>query len=171
MPPPATPSSSGARPFKLAPYKERLAAAKSVKVRTDILGLEPDASLEAAHTKLDPLTDPAQRPEQEADDTGRSEAEQKVLWKLAKSDFNSVFVKADDKGRVTYILGLIRAGNEIPFDKIGQVEKAPIRTDRVVAWDVVRPNRPLIRVVARGSGGKANSITIFIVKRPPAGAR
>jgi hypothetical protein len=53
-------------------------------------------------------------------------------------------------------------GKEMPFDKIGQLEKAPVLTDRVVAWDVVRPNRPLIRVVARGSERKANSITIFI---------
>ena len=55
---------------------------------------------------------------------------------------------------------------EMPFEKIGQLEKAPVLTDRVVAWDVVRPNRPLIRVVARGSERKANSITMFIVKRP-----
>jgi len=56
----------------------------------------------------------------------------------------------------------------MPFAEIGQLEKAPVLNDRVVAWDVVRPNRPLIRVVARGSEWKANSITIFIVKRPHA---
>ncbi len=43
--------------------------------------------------------------------------------------------------------------------------RVSLLTDRVVAWDVVRSNRPLIRVGARGSERKANSITIFIVKR------
>jgi len=91
-----------------------------------------------------------------------------VLWQLAKTDFGSIYVKADDKDRITYIAGFFRPGKEIPFDKIGQVEKAPIQTDKMVAWDVVRPNRSLIRVVARGSERKANSITMFIVKRPRA---
>jgi hypothetical protein len=39
-------------------------------------------------------------------------------------------------------------------------------TDRVVAWDVVGSNRPLIRVGARGSESESNSITIFTVKQP-----
>jgi hypothetical protein len=80
--------------------------------------------------------------------------------------YGSVFVKAHKKERITYIAAYLRPGKEMPFDKIGQLEKAPVLTGRVVAWDVVRPNRSLIRVVARGSERKANSITIFIVKRP-----
>ena len=95
-----------------------------------------------------------------------SEREHKVSWQLAKTDYASVFVKADEKKRITYIAGYLRPGKEMPFDKIGQLEKAPVSSHRVVAWDVVRPNRPLIRVVARGSERKANSITMFIVKRP-----
>jgi hypothetical protein len=142
---------------KLAPFKERLAAAQSVKVQTAILGIELDSTLESTHSKLDSLGQPTAK---------RSEREHKVLWQLAKTDYGSFFVKADEKERITYIAAYLRPGKEMPFDKIGQLEKAPVLTDRVVAWDVVRPNRPLIRVVARGSERKANSITMFIVKRP-----
>jgi hypothetical protein len=95
-----------------------------------------------------------------------SEGEYMVSWQLAKTDYGSLFVKADEKKRITYIAAFLRPGKEIPFDKIGQLEKAPVLTDRVVAWDVLRPDRPLIRVVARGAERKANSITMFIVKRP-----
>ena len=160
----ASPSPSK-RP-KLASFKERLAAAQSVKVQTAILGIELDSTLESAHSKLDSLGQPSARLLDGADEAGeRNEGEHKISWQLAKTDYASVFVKADEKKRITYIAGYLRPGKEMPFDKIGQLEKAPVLSDHVVAWDVVRPNRPLIRVVARGSERKANSITIFIVKR------
>ena len=163
----ASPSPSK-RP-KLASFKERLAAAQSVKVQTAILGIELDSTPENAHAKLDSLGQPSARLLDGADEAGeRNEGEHKISWQLAKTDYASVFVKADEKKRITYIAGYLRPGKEMPFDKIGQLEKAPVLSDRVVAWDVVRPNRPLIRVVARGSEWKANSITIFIVKRPHA---
>ena len=146
-----TPSSSASpslsKPPKLAPFKERLGAARSVKVQTAILGIELDSTLESAHSKLDSLGQPSVRPLDGAEEAARqTEGEHKVSWQLAKTDYGSVFVK--------------------PIEKIGQLEKAPVLTDPVVAWDVVRPNRLLIRVVARGSERKANSITMFIVKRP-----
>ena len=165
----SAPSPSPSKRPKLAPFKERLAAAQSVKVQTAILGIELDSTLDSAHSKLDSLGRPMARPVDEGDEVAKqSEGEHKVSWQLAKTDYGSVFVKADDKERITYIAAYLRPGKEVPFDKIGQLEKAPVLTDRVVAWDVVRPNRPLIRVVARGSERKANSITMFIVKRPRA---
>jgi hypothetical protein len=165
--PSASASPSLAKPPKLAPFKERLAAAQSVKVQTVILGIELDSTLESAHSKLDSLGQPTDRPVDEVNQAAkRSEGERKVSWQLAKTDYGSVSVKADEKGRITYIAAYLRPGKEMPFDKIGELEKAPVLTDRAVAWDVVRPNRPLIRVVARGSERKANSITMFIVKRP-----
>jgi len=167
----STPSSATSpslpNPPKLAPFKERLAAAQSVKVQTAILGIELDSTLESAHSELDSLGHSMAAPVDEGDEVAdRSKGEHKVSWQLTKTDYGSVFVKADEKERITYIAAYLRPGKEMPFDKIGELEKAPVLTDRVVAWDVLRPNRPLIRVVARGSERKANSITMFIVKRP-----
>lgn len=162
-------SPSGRTPLRLAPFKERLAAAKSVKVETDILGVKVDSSLDAAHAILDSLCDSAHRPKEEAGEAG--EHEHKVFWQLAKSDFSSLLVKADDKERIIYILGSLRPGKEIPFDKIGELEKAPLLSDKVVAWDVVKPDNSLLRVVARGAERKASSITVFIVKRPQPASR
>jgi hypothetical protein len=165
--PSSTTSPSPSKPPKLAPFKERLAAAKSVKVQTAILGIELDSTLESAHSKLDSLGHAMARAIDEGSEVAKSsEGEHKVSWQLAKTDYASLFVKADEKERITYIAAFLRRRKEIPFDKIGQLEKAPVLTDRVVAWDVLRPDRPLIRVVARGAERKANSITMFIVKRP-----
>ena len=166
-PPSSTASPSLPKSPKLAPFKERLAAAQSVKVQTAILGIELDATLENARSKLDSLGHSTARPVDEVDESAkRSDGEHTVSWQLVKTDYGSVSVKADEKGRITYIAAYLRPGKEMPFDKIGQLEKAPVLTDRVVAWDVVTPSRPLIRVVARGPERKANSITMFIVKRP-----
>ncbi len=141
-----------------------MAKAESVNVQTEILGIGIDSTLEAAHSVLDSLRDVAHRPKEEADEAKGDESEHIALWQLAKTDFGSVNVKADDKERIIYIAGSLRPGKKISFGKIGEVEKAPIQTDKMMAWDVVRPKRPLIRVIARGSRGKANSITIFLVK-------
>lgn len=162
-----TPLPSPVRSLKLAPYRERVAAAKSVKVETSLLGIEIDSSLEAARARLDPLRDPRKRVLAAESEAG--EGEHKVVWQLAKTDFASMYLKTDDKEQITYIQGTLRGGKEIPFDKIGQIEKAPIHSDTLVAWDVVRPGRRLLRVIARGTKGKANSITIFVVKRPTIG--
>jgi hypothetical protein len=86
-----------------------------------------------------PESKPSTRPVDEADEaTSRDEGEHKISWQLAKTDYGSVFVKADEKQRITYIAGYLRPGKEMPFEKIGQLEKAPVLTDGVVAWDVVR---------------------------------
>jgi len=161
------PSASRSPSLRLAPFKERLAAAQSVKVETKLLGLELDAPLEKAHEILDPLGNPTQPSVEAAGEAEEGENERKVLWKLTKSDFSSILVKTDEQNRVTYMMGFLRPGKEIPFDQIGQTEKAPILTEHTAAWDVVRSDRSLLRVVARGEKRKANAITIFLVKRPP----
>ena len=148
-------------------FKERLAAAQSVKVETKLLGVELGSTLEQAHERLDSLGDPAQPASEGAEGAEEAARERKILWKLAKSDFSSILVKTDEKERVTYMMGLLRPGKEIPFDQIGQTEKAPILTEHTVAWDVVRPDKSLLRVVGRGEKSKANAITIFMVKGPP----
>jgi hypothetical protein len=155
-------------PSGLAPLEVRMANAKSVKIQTSILGLELGSTIEQARAKLDKLKDPSQSSKEENEDSekGEEENESRALWQLAKSEYSAVYIKADDKGKITYLNAFLRPGKEIPFDKIGDVNKAPIQSSNVIAWDVIRPHRPLFRVVASGKDRKANSIAIFIVKRP-----
>lgn len=164
---PTRSASSLPSPSALAPYEQRLAAAKSVEVMTSILGIELGTDLEKAHAKLDKLSDPAQPPKEEEGDTGKGEErERKTLWQLAATDYSAIFVKTDEKGRIMSVTGILRLGKEISFEKIGEVKKAPVQSDNAIAWDAVRPERPFFRVVAKGANRKASSISIFIVKRP-----
>jgi hypothetical protein len=147
--------------YSLAPYEDRLAAAESVEVTISILGLELGSTLEQAHAKLDKLSDRAHPPKEEEEGP-----ERKILWQLARTDYSAMFVKSDEKKRITYINGFLRPGKEIPFEKIGDTKKAPLQDANTIVWDVLRPNRPLFRVVAKGADRKASNITIFVVKRP-----
>lgn len=165
----AEPAASPAPAPRLAPFKERLAAARSVIVQTDILGLKLDSTLAEAHRKLDPLGNPAKPAVEAAEEAEHDEKERKVLFELTKSDFRSILVRTDEKERIVYLAGFLREGKEVPFEKIGETAKAPILNESSVAWDVVRPNQPLVRVVAHGEKRRASLITIFVVKRPPSG--
>jgi hypothetical protein len=149
-----------------ATFEERLHNAETVKVATSVLGVELGSSLESAHRKLDALSDPATPPKEEGEEKEeRGEGERKVLWRFAATDYTALFVKTGDDERITSVSAFFRPGKEQEFEKLGEVNKAPFRSSTEVAWDVVRPGRPLVRVVARGRDGKANTILMFIVKR------
>ena len=153
--------------YSPAPYEQRLAAAKSVKVIMSILGLELGSTVEQAHANLDYLSDPAHPPKEEEEAPEKGEGPQhKILWQLAQTDYSLVFVRTDDQERINYIQAFLRPGKEVPFEKIGETDRAPVQDANTIAWDVLRPKRPLFRVVATGADRKANSIAIFIVKRP-----
>lgn len=133
---------------------------------TSILGVELDSDIKVARAKLDRLSDPAHPPKEEAAKAPRDvPRRRKVLWQFTEGDYAAIFVKTDAKDRITSITATVREGKEIPFEKIGDLKKAPVLTDRMVAWDVVRPKRPLFRVVASGPERKANTITWVVVKR------
>ena len=153
-------------PDGLAPLEVRIANAKSVRIQTSVLGLTIGSDLDKAHACLDKLCDKARSPKEEQE-SGEEEGERKVLWQLAKTDYSAVFVKADSQERITYIVALVRPGKAMPFAKIGEVKKAPIQNDSLIAWDVLRPDCPHIRVVAKGPGRhQANTLIMFVVQRP-----
>jgi hypothetical protein len=160
-----TPSASPA----LVPYEVRLANAKSVKVMKPVFGLELGMTVERAHHLLDRLSAREHPPKEEGgpeEGNAEHEDEHKVLWQLAGTDYSAVFIKADPHDVVAYIQAIVRPGKEIPFQKIGELNKAPVQNATTIAWDVIRPKQPLYRVLARGSDSKANTISWFKVQRP-----
>jgi hypothetical protein len=171
---------ASAEPNKLAPFEVREKNAMTVKVLSSVLGVHLGMSVKEAHAKLDRLSDPAHPPKEEAEEEEsggstdvnkekESEAEnipRKILWQLKTTDYYAIFVKSGEKGRLIYVQALLRPGKEIPFNKLGELKKAPIHDSRTVAWDVLRPKQPLFRVVGNGNDEKASAVTIFVVKRP-----
>lgn len=135
--------------------------ARSVKVETSILGVQVGDELEETHEKLDSLGTFVAPPKE----AGESEEhEEKILWTLRETDYRALLVKAEED-RVTSITGYLRDDKTKPFESIGDVQVAPVHSESQVAWDIVRPGRPHLRVVASGDANKAASITVFAVKR------
>ena len=176
----STAPAASAESNTLAPLEVREKNAMTVKVLSSVLGVHLGMSVKEAHAKLDRLSEPAHPPKEEAEEEEsggsadvkeekKSEAEnipRKILWQLKTTDYSAIFVKSGEKGRLIYIQALLRPGKEIPFTKLGELKKAPIHDSRTVAWDVLRPNKPLFRVLGNGNEQKASAITIFVVKRP-----
>ncbi len=165
------PSSEERTAPRLEPVAVRAENARTVEVITSILGVELGSALEETHARLDKLSDPATPPKEEQEeaeegnDEGAARGARKVLWQFAETDYSAVFIKTDDEQRITSITALLRPEKQQPFETIGEPDKAPVRTEREIAWDVLREDRPLIRVVATGTDGKAERISIFVVKR------
>ena len=194
----STAPAATASPPVTAPLEERIAAARSVNVVTSILGIELGSALDEAHEKLDKLCAPGTPPREEGEDAGKKEHDadeksekagdekeqrehkpdageeqeegHKVLWQPAGTDYSAVYITADDKERIDSITGFLRPEKQMPFDEVGEVSKAPVKDGNSVVWDVLRPDQPLFRVVARGSNGKASSIRLFVVRRKSGGS-
>ena len=130
---------------------------------TELLGVELGATLAEAHAKLDHLNDSA-RPWTEQKDRG---GKYKAVWQLKETPYASVYVKTNATREIEYITGFLREGAELPFEKIGETEKAPLKNDISIVWDVLRPHRPQVRVIAEGKDRKASVIKIFVVPRSP----
>ena len=69
---------------ELAPFKERMANATSVKVMTSLLGVKLGDTLKQSRARLDKRSDPA-HPRKEARDAG--EGEGKIIWPVAGTDY------------------------------------------------------------------------------------
>ncbi|HJT81969.1 MAG TPA: hypothetical protein VJ719_12290 [Chthoniobacterales bacterium] len=130
---------------------------------TGILGVELGSDLQAAIAKLDRLGDPEKPATKRYEREGRS-IEQKMLWQLKETDYASIYIKANKEGRIEQITAFLRPGREAAFETIGEVAKAPIHNETTVVWDVLRPRRKPMRVVATGHNGKAGVIKLFLVR-------
>ena len=92
----------------------------------------------------------------------------KILWQFGGTDYSAVYITVDDKELITSITGILRPGKEMPFDKIGETAKAPIKNGNSIVWDMLRPGQPSFRVLAKGTDGKAGTIARSVVLQKPA---
>lgn len=148
-------------------FEQRLAVAATVKVTISILGIQLDQPLEAAEKALGKSV--ASR--QSVSEEGKPEKEkqgEKILFKLKDTDYSAVLLETDGEKRIKSITAMLRDEKRKEFRNIGEVDKAPVHTPAMIAWDVVR-NKKHTRVVATGSDEKANTIRIFrIIHANPA---
>ncbi|MEP6743823.1 MAG: hypothetical protein ABJB61_15105 [bacterium] len=136
--------------------------AEQARVIDSILGVGIGTSLEEAHAKLDRLRtrkSRESRAEREEENEER-EGGRKEAWALKATDYSTVALQADREGRVVWITGFVRPGEEIPFAKLGDLSSAVAVTDTRAIWNVVTPGVGY-RLVAKGKNRKAGVVTLL----------
>jgi hypothetical protein len=116
-----------------------------------IYGIRIGTSFEEAKKILDPLGESGGVTTR---DGGRRHA-----WTLRDGDLKSVALRAAKDGKVKWVTGFFRPGQEKPFSSIGDLKQAQ-HTPHEAIWSVKDPSGPY-RIVAKGADGKA-SVVYFL---------
>jgi hypothetical protein len=89
-----------------------------------VLGIEVGMPIAAARKILMPLGVPDSRPTREGGT--------KEVWRLNRTGFAWMALKADHTGRLVWLTGHRRSGNEVAFDSVGGTPQ--IATDDTAMW-------------------------------------
>ena len=84
----------------------------------------------------------------------------KQVWTLTGTPFSSLALKTDAAGRVVWVSGFVRPGQEIPFKELGDLARASAASASRVVWDVPTAHGGY-RLIARGSGRRAQTVSLL----------
>ena len=137
---------------------------KGKRITDSILGVKIGTRLVDAHEKLKRFgqTGSRQGDKEEEEEAG----ERKEAWSLSKTQFSSVALKTNREGKVVWVTGFVRPGQEIPFAKLGELSQAYRANELQVVWNVETPEGSY-RLVAKGQKGKARVVYLLSLNLPP----
>ena len=138
---------------------------KGKRITDSILGIKIGTRLIDAHEKLERFGQAGSR-EGEKEDDQEEAGERKEAWSLRKTEFSSVALKANREGKVVWITGFVRPGQEIPFAKLGELSQAFRANEFQVVWNVQTPEGSY-RLVAKGQKSKARVVYLLSLDLPP----
>ena len=128
-----------------------LASADVPRVEDAILGVRVGSVAADVQAKLSPRGTGESRPTRDGGN--------KQVWSLNGTPFSSLALKVNAAGRVVWVTGFVRPGQEIPFKELGDLVRANAASATRVVWDV--PTAGGYRLIARGSGGRARTVSLL----------
>ena len=142
----------------LAQRQERM------RVIDSILGVGIGRDVDRVREKLDRLsTNKRQKSFEHAEqneDREEREEGRKQAWTLTSTDYATIAVNANERGRIVWVTGFVRPGRDIPFAQLGDLSSATISTDSMAIWNVATPSGGY-RVVAKGKEGRARVVSLL----------
>jgi len=138
---------------------------KASQVADAILGIRIGTSRAEAHAILDPLKMVDDRGEEE-DVREAKKGGIKEAWSMRGTPFTTVALKTNEKGRVVWITGFVRPGQDIPFSRLGELSRATSANASVAIWNV-ETQAGVYRLVAKGQDGKARVVYLLSLAVPP----
>jgi hypothetical protein len=134
-----------------------------IEVTGSILGVTLFASLEQARKKMESL-----RLENEAtaesSEKGEREAGERMVLRLAETEYLWIVAWADREGKVVKISASVRPEKKKPFQEIGDLGRAKVHNDSMAMWVAQHPDGTYYRVVAKGPEEQASSIYLYSLK-------
>lgn len=121
--------------------------------------------MEEARAKLDPFRVPAVYTPDGKEKSGR-----RIYWKLRETEFDWIMAWASAEGKITRLRGVYRAGQEKPFQEIGDLAQAASVSSEAVKWNLRRPQGPYYRLIAQGAEQKAKTVYMFSLGMPGEGS-
>lgn len=126
-----------------------------------ILGIRIGLGLKDAHENLERYGGTGGE-----DEGRRASGERKEGWNLRTSEYSTIALKANREGKIAWVSGFVRTGQEIPFTKLGDLSRAFKSNATTAIWNVETRDGGY-RVVAKGSDGKASVVYILNLALPP----
>ena len=146
----------------LSSFVEGQTRARS-RVSDSILGVRIGTSLEDAEKKLEKLSITGEHPTDKDED--ERERGTKRAWRLKATDYTSVALQTDEKGRVVWVTGFVRPSKELLFSELGDTSRAVRARDSQAIWNVATPSGGY-RLVAKGENGRARVIYLLSLATP-----
>ena len=144
------PPSAEARP---AQERKKERREKGMRVTDSILGVRVEDDIREVHAKLGKLGTVG------GDDT--REGGRKEAWTFKKTAFKSLAYETNREGRVEWLTAFVRPGKEIPFSKLGDLERAQSKSDRHARWIVEESDGEGYVLMVKGGEGKASVVQLF----------
>ena len=134
-----------------------------IEVTGRILGVSLFASLEEAREKMEAFK---MEKEAAADTSEKEEHEagERIIWRLAETEYLWVVAWADKEGKVVKISASVRPEQKKPFREIGDLARAKVHNDTMAMWVAQHPAGTPYRVVAKGPAEQASSIYLYSLK-------
>jgi hypothetical protein len=134
-----------------------------IEVTGSILGVSLFSSLEDAREKMERFK-LEQEPAKETGEKEEREAGERVIWRLAETEYLWIVAWANKEGKVVKISASVRPEKQKPFREIGDLSRAKTHNDSMALWVVQHANGTYYRVVAKGPAEKASSVYLYSLK-------
>ena len=138
-------------------------APELIETAGSILGVRLFASLEQAREKMKGFN-LEREAAAETSENGEREAGERMIWRLAETEYLWIVAWADKEGKVVKISASVRPEKKKPFREIGDLSRAKVHNDSMAMWIAQHPDGSYYRVVAKGPAEEASSIYLYSLK-------
>lgn len=138
--------------IRVHPCPSVVALHKEKKTLDNLLGIRIGTSLDETYAILKPLGAGGGK---DLRDNGRREA-----WTLKETDFQTIAFQTTGKGKIKWITGYLRKGQELPMESLGDPKTATRFNDSEAIWNV-ETKEGGFRLVVKGENGKASVVTLL----------